>query len=130
HRHARHVQCLLAGDLAHVGDGLFVGRDPALGNARALQDPLVRRLYHFFEIGVGEDLGRRIASRARDLCYGAFHTGASRRAKSAPMCSLTLPSTLEMATLMAFLMARSDELPWQMIDTPFTPRSGAPPYSE
>ena len=33
------------------------------------------------------------------------------------------------ATRMAFLMAFAFERPWEMMQPPLTPRSGAPPYS-
>ena len=34
------------------------------------------------------------------------------------------------ATRMAFLIAYALERPWEMMQPPLTPRSGAPPYSE
>ena len=43
---------------------------------------------------------------------------------------LTCPSENSLATRIAFLMALALERPWQMMHTPFTPSSGAPPYSE
>ena len=46
------------------------------------------------------------------------------------MCSLIRDSTDFAATLMAFLIARGDDLPCEMTETPRTPSSGAPPYTE
>ena len=59
-----------------------------------------------------------------------MRAAASRWANSAAMCSLRPASTAWTATRMAFLMALGLEEPWQMIETPRTPSSGAPPYSE
>src|SRR5580692_11036768 len=44
--------------------------------------------------------------------------------------SLILFAAKPDAILMAFLMALELDRPWQMIQTPFRPSSGAPPYSE
>src|SRR6476620_4360620 len=44
------------------------------------------------------------------------------------MCSFILVSTARTATFTAFLIARGEELPWQMMLTPRTPSNGAPPY--
>ena len=46
------------------------------------------------------------------------------------MCSLMRVSTVLAASLIAFLIARGDDLPCEMTLTPRTPSSGAPPYSE
>ena len=46
------------------------------------------------------------------------------------MCSFIRDSTARTATLIAFLIALGDDLPCEMMLTPFTPSSGAPPYSE
>ena len=46
------------------------------------------------------------------------------------MCSTIDDRTDWAATRIAFRMALGDDPPWQMIETPFTPSKGAPPYSE
>ena len=51
---------------------------------------------------------------------------ASRR----PMCSLICDSTARTARRTAFLIARGELLPCEMMLTPYTPSSGAPPCSE
>ena len=51
------------------------------------------------------------------------------RSNSSSIFSFTRPSANSAATRMAFLTAFALELPWQMVQTPFTPSSGAPPYS-
>ena len=43
---------------------------------------------------------------------------------------LMWPPANSEATRIAFLMALALERPWQMMHTPFTPSSGAPPNSE
>ncbi len=43
------------------------------------------------------------------------------------MCSSMLDSIARRATPMAFLIARGEERPCEMMLIPFTPRRGAPP---
>ena len=55
------------GRLAQRGRGLVVRRHMALADAGALDDPLVRRLDHAFEIGILHDAaGQRGANAAHD----------------------------------------------------------------
>jgi hypothetical protein len=56
-------------------------------------------------------------------------TAALNCANSRSMASFTLPSANSAATRTAFLMAFVFDEPWVMMQTPFTPSSGAPPYS-
>ena len=51
-------------------------------------------------------------------------------ASRAPIWSFIPLVTACAATFTAFLIARGDDLPCEMMLTPFTPSSGAPPYSE
>ena len=48
---------------------------------------------------------------------------------SLTISSLSLARAYSAATPRAFLMARSPELPWQMMQMPSMPSSGAPPYA-
>ena len=73
------------------------------------------------------DAGANVDCDARELGDGPLHATASPRANSSPMSWLRWLSTDWMATRIAFLMARAGEEPWQMIETPWTPSSGAPP---
>src|SRR5579863_511339 len=62
-----------------------------------------------------------------------FHCAATcavERSSSACIFSLIRPFANSDATRMAFLMALVFDRPWQMMLAPFTPSSGAPPYSE
>jgi hypothetical protein len=65
----------------------------------------------------------------RGIFFGPGVRGHSARclAISVSMWALIFVFTLSMATRMAFFMARALLLPWAMMVTPFTPRSGLPP---
>src|SRR5580698_10428887 len=56
-------------------------------------------------------------------------TATLSSANSRSMVSLTFPSANSAATRTAFLIAFVFDEPWVMMLTPFTPNSGAPPYS-
>jgi hypothetical protein len=70
---------------------------------------------------VANDLGDRLSS----LHASSPFAGATARA----IWPTTPISTHWCAMRMAFFTARGGEPPWQMMVTPFTPSSGAPPYS-
>ena len=67
---------------------------------------------------------RLLLAHARHEAFGCG--GARAGSGCAPPCSRSTACT---ATRIAFRIARGGEPPWQMITTPFTPSSGAPPYS-
>ena len=102
----------------------------------ALDDPLVGRLdADRREIGIGEDRGRDTAAGRRNVRDRSLHDAplllaAAARESRRPMWSFILLSNARTAALIAFLIAAGDDLPWQMMLTPRTPRSGAPPCSE
>src|SRR5439155_18681158 len=113
--------------LPHAGVALFFAGDAPLADAGALADPLVGGVEDLAELVVGHDARRRVAPRARQLGERPLHATAPPCANSAPMSCVTWLSTALSATRIAFLIARAGEEPWQMIDTPCTPSSGAPP---
>src|SRR5690606_19144677 len=121
-----------------------VTRDAALTDARALADPLVGRLDHRLGVRVRQDASRQVPTGRYDLYDGlgclhpVFLSIRSRThscaapacaVTSCAMCRTTFVCTAWRATRIAFAIARGGEPPWQMIETPFTPRSGAPPSS-
>ena len=67
-----------------------------------------------------------ILTRGIDLAAGSV-LGVS--AVISVMLSLTPVWTKARARTMAFVMVRATLDPWEIRQTPFTPRSGAPPYS-
>src|SRR5262249_19553849 len=114
-------------------DALVGARDVPLANAGALDDPLIGGVEHPLEIGVGEDSGRRGRSHARG--HGTRHWRhaagvASCAASSASMCAVSPPRTASAALPIAHITERALVEPWQMMVTPRTPSSGAPPYSD
>ena len=81
----------------------------------------------------GAEIDRRFHPERPNLCYSVTNRRlfpAAERRSSSSIRWLTLPSENSAATRMAFLMALAFERPWQMMQTPRTPSSGAPPYSE
>ena len=123
------AQRLLGRRLPHAGVRLLGARHAPLANARALADPLVRGLEELRELVVRHHAGRRVAAAPPQLGDGSLHATAPPSANSAPMSCDRWLSTIWVATRTAFMTARAGEAPWQMIATPFTPKSGAPPYS-
>src|SRR5439155_27152584 len=115
---------------AQHGDALVRAGDAALPDAGALDDPLVRGVQRQGKVGIGEHVRRHANTHARHLREWARHherTAVSRWANSAAMCWVRPARTACTATRMAFLMALGLEDPWQMMATPRTPSSGAPP---
>src|ERR1051326_2723181 len=129
---------------------LALGRvdDPALPDARALHDPLVRGLHEPFEVGVGESSIREFGAGSGDA-----HAAPARRgrpgaglrsrvghsaswwawarcssvatwARRATMASLTPTLTNSRILRIAARMVRASLEPWAMMYPPLTPRSG------
>src|SRR5689334_4104558 len=124
---------LTGGLHGHAARRLVRGSDAPLHDAGALDDPLVRRLQaERREIVVRHDLGGNAPPRAGDVRDGPLHAAVSPEAAAsrAPIWSFIPLTTACAATFTAFLMARAFDLPWEIMLTPLTPRSGAPPTSE
>src|SRR5690606_15732095 len=118
--------------LGHGGDGLLRPGVAPLPDAGALHDPLIRRLQPGLEVLVGHDPRREVdpePGQMRKGPSGHAPASASRRANLAPMWALRSWATAWLATRMAFLKALGEGEPWQTLAAPFTPSSGAPPYS-
>ena len=132
--HARAFQRLLRRPGAEVGEVLPLGDDVALLDPGARHDPLVRRVDELLQVRVGQELLRD--GRSGPDHHRPIHAFASRssRAWSSAICAWIFWARLRRensaAKRMAFLIAFAEERPWQMMTQPFTPRSGAPPYSE
>lgn len=56
----------LRGTQCQIGGQLVRRCDPAFVNARALHDPLIRRIDRLCQIRVGEDAGRQVAAAAEN----------------------------------------------------------------
>src|SRR5207253_459080 len=103
-------------------------------DAGAFDDPLIGRVdADRREIAIHEHGRGHAAPCARDVSQRSLHgcipspdTSFNRR----PMCSSIRVSIACTPTLIAFLMARGEDLPCEMMLMPLTPRSGAPPCSE
>src|SRR5262249_7032578 len=119
----------LGGGLPHARVGFFLGGDAPLADAGPLLNPLIRRVQNLRELVVGHDARGQIAAGAGQLREGALHTTAlpARCVNSASMWRSISFSTIWTATRMAFRMALGWDDPWQMMETPLTPSSGAPP---
>jgi len=84
------------------------------------------------KIGVRQHAGRHGHADARTSTNGR----GSRAGRGLALSELGRDVSVEAGLhglegdAMPFLMALGLEEPWQMIDTPRTPRSGAPPYVE
>src|SRR6185436_2798908 len=113
--------------LPHAGVGLVLGGYAPFLDAGALLDPLIGRVEELGELLVFHDARRGVAAGAPQLCEGTLHAGTLPTANSAAMSSERWLRTDWMATRMAFLIAFAGDAPWQMITTPCTPSSGAPP---
>jgi hypothetical protein len=109
---------------ADARERLALARDVPLADARALTDPLIRRVDpDGRELRVGEDpLGDRM-SRGGEHGDGTLHL-----ASCSPMWWLMRDLDGAQAREHPFMIASGLDLPWQMMLTPFTPSSGAPPY--
>ena len=126
----RGFQRFFPGFIGKVGRGLALFRDPALLDARAFGDPAVARVNELFQILVGDDLFRGERTRS---CYPRVDHFAFASSiffsMSSWRCLLTSLFASSAATRMAFLIARSEDLPWLMMLMPLMPMRGAPPYS-
>ena len=136
--------------LAGPDAGSFQGAAPCLGghvarphalrgdapgtDSGAGPDPLVGRVHPEGQIVVGDDVVREEPAGGHDLHQGgrvphAFSSVCPGAASSRVMWTTMFDRTARAATPKALRMARADDSPWQMMETPPTPRSGAPPYS-
>src|SRR5208282_1726673 len=105
------------------------GRCPHLPNGAKPRSFLIvpaKSLARFARLPRRERLGLRDSWRSPHDHVG---TATLSSASSRSMASLTLPSANSAATRTAFLMALVFDDPCVMMHTPFTPSSGAPPYS-
>src|SRR5262249_32026417 len=117
-----------------VGRRLAVVGDVALADAAALDDPLVVRVDHLLEVGVGQDpLGRVRADpgdpRSRHSRPPSRPPRATSASSAALMCSFSPAFAHSWATRTAFLMAFTGDAPRQMMAAPSMPSSVAPPIS-
>src|SRR5205085_5107539 len=102
--------------------------DVALRDAGAAEDPFVGGLDHLLEIAVRQHLLGHRETQSRDRhALDAAHSELFRTASR--MCWLISYFTNSPLTRTAFLIARAFEEPWQMMQVPLMPRSGAPPCS-
>ena len=97
----------------------------AVGEELRLAQIAMRAAEALLDLGLAPDAASR-------MYYGALHAALSvaAAASRAPISSFIPLVTACAATLIAFLIARDVDVPCEMMLTPFTPRSGAPPYSE
>ena len=130
----RALERLLRGAHREVGCHLALFGDVPLADAGALHDPLVRRVDQLFEVGVGQDVLRRVRADTDDL--GPLHSRppsrpsrAASASSAALMCSFRSAVAHSRATRTAFLMAFTGEAPWQTMAAPLIPSNGAPPIS-
>src|SRR5206468_3351507 len=132
---SRALEGLLRRPDGEVGGRLGLVDDVPLADAGALDDPLVRGLHHPLELLVGEDALRGIGTDTDDLCPGHSRppsrpsASAVSASRAVLMCSFTPLLTHSAATRTAFLIAFTGEAPWQIMEAPLIPRSGAPPIS-
>ncbi len=117
--------------LGHEGDRLLAAGDPALADPRPFQDPLVAGLDHLLQVGIGQNAAGEIAARGRDPDRTVVHDTSffHTAARASWIFALTALFSNLSATSRALPIALGGELPWQMMQVCFTPRSGAPPYS-
>ena len=74
--------CGLSADVAHA----FARRELVpLADPGALHDPLVAGFYHFFEVLIGDHIGRNVGSERRNLGAPA-HDGANGQAQCISPC--------------------------------------------
>lgn len=59
---ARHFDSTLCGFVTHGGHGFVWRGDTTFTDTCARDNPLVRRIYHFFQIGVGTHLFWQVAA--------------------------------------------------------------------
>src|SRR5690606_15026435 len=129
----------------HVAGGAPLLEDAALGDARARADPLVAGIDPPGDVAIGDDsLGQRAAGAEDDASY---HVAASASSEScafaaprshslswhasvSPTACVSWLSTKRLDALIAFLIAVASLRPWQIMTTPRTPSSNAPPVSE
>src|SRR5262249_13520473 len=139
----RALQGLLARPRAEVRELVSFGDDVPLPDAGPRQDPFVGSLDDLLEVRVGQDFPRHGGARAgdarpnhslRDRIILYALTSLASRACSSAICAWIFSARCclenSAAKRIAFLIALAEERPWQMMTHPFTPRSGAPPYSE
>ena len=74
-----------AASSAEVGGELAIGGDVALADAGPLQDPLVGRLDHPRQVGVGEDLLGQVAARPEDHRTDRAHSASAGAASASRM---------------------------------------------
>src|SRR5205085_8447434 len=123
-----------SGGGGHRRGRFAIAGDVALLDSRALRDPLVCGLdSNLRKIEVGHHgLGQPPACThdRRDRALHAASPSPATDCRPQPMCSFMWDSTARTAARIAFLMARGDDFPCEIMLTPRTPRSGAPPCSE
>src|SRR5207244_8489795 len=110
----RSLERLLRGTHGQIGRRLVLVDDTPLANAGPLHDPLVVRLDHLLEIGVGQNaLGEERADPGNPR--SRHSRPPSRRASSASsadlMCSLSPALAHSCATRTAFLIAFTGDAP-------------------
>src|SRR5207249_10196790 len=119
-----------------IGAGLARSGNAALADAGSFDNPGIGRGDHSFEVSIREYTLRNIGP-------GSQNSGSHADGSPLPPCwccarlssisrwmsSTRRPSASPLARPMAFLIALTDECPWQIILVPFTPSRGAPPNS-
>ena len=112
-REAGLLEHLLRRGLAHAGVGLVGPGHPALADAGALPDPLIRRVEDLRELVVGHHALGRVPTGSDELGDGTLHRAAPAPppASSAPMSWSTCVSTMWAAARTALMMARAGEEP-------------------
>ena len=96
----------------HGTAGLTVGGDVAFTDAGALDDPAIRGIHHFFQIGVGQNLLRQITAGADNArVIHACSLFSNMDPTSRPIRCGTCFSTSVTASKMACSNARTSALP-------------------
>jgi hypothetical protein len=62
-----------------VGSGHIGVRNVAFPNTDPFEDPLVGSLDHLFQILVGKDTGRDVATQRRDFSFGQYFGSSNRK---------------------------------------------------